>query len=175
MKFPLICCKVASVVNTFSKSQFLGMSISSIPLLIPFRVFSVLQILIGPINFTRLGGSGILNGSVESLGQMKTFQCTNVIPRRIPESLEPSRTLGRCPKCTENYEKELAKLVANEYEKSSSEVRSEPTQPPLPQWLQNAKSDNGNATLLDQSKVLFFNTDSHLSSVRIIFGDSILL
>ncbi|XP_024960520.1 protein SUPPRESSOR OF MAX2 1-like [Cynara cardunculus var. scolymus] len=66
----------------------------------------------------RFGTNGILGSSVDSLNSFKNFQTT--IYQRHPTC---------CPKCYHDYEQELAKLDES---KSS-----------LPQWLQNAKAQNG--------------------------------
>ncbi|KAK1275184.1 Chaperone protein ClpB1 [Acorus gramineus] len=92
-------------------------------------------------------GTGILSSSVESLSPLKSFPPTTttglmsaLAPRHpLSENTDPSRrnVNGRlCPLCAENYERELAKLVAEELEKSSNEAKQ---QQPLPQWLQLAK------------------------------------
>ncbi|KAG6507112.1 protein SMAX1-like [Zingiber officinale] len=90
-----------------------------------------------PAMFPRFGGIGISGNSVDGL--------TTAVPlRRAPESTDPSS--GRttlCPLCTEGYERELAKLVAKEFEKYSAKPNEGEG---LPQWLQVAKlSSAGNA------------------------------
>ncbi|XAR51209.1 hypothetical protein NMG60_11005770 [Bertholletia excelsa] len=88
----------------------------------------------------RLGDSRVFSSSVESLNPLKNFSTTSTsLPWRARENLNPAWRMSCCPQCTENYEKELAKLVAEEYEKSSSEQNLEVAQPPLPRWLQDAK------------------------------------
>ncbi|OWM65885.1 protein SUPPRESSOR OF MAX2 1 [Punica granatum] len=92
--------------------------------------------------FPRLGTTGILGNTVESLSPLKNFSSTisNPSSRRLSENLDPTRKTSCCPKCTQGYEQELAKLKTTETEKSSPEVKSEPAaRPALPQWLQNAK------------------------------------
>lgn len=102
----------------------------------------------------RLGANGILGSSVGSLTPLKNFPtATTPLLRRISENSDPTRKTICCPHCSENYEQELAKLVANEYKKSSSEVKSEAAQPPLPQWLKNAKVLNTDTKSLDRSQV----------------------
>ncbi|XP_009368459.2 protein SUPPRESSOR OF MAX2 1 [Pyrus x bretschneideri] len=102
--------------------------------------------------FPRIGATnGILSSSVESLSPMKGFPSTSIPqPRLLSENSDPARRETCCPQCTESYEQELAKLVAKESGKSSSE--SEAAQPPLPQWLQNAKPRDVHASTLDQTK-----------------------
>ncbi|PSS08273.1 Protein SUPPRESSOR OF like [Actinidia chinensis var. chinensis] len=90
--------------------------------------------------FPRFGTNGILSSSVVSLNPLKSFPTPTIsLQRHVSEKSDPARRISCCPQCTESYEQELAKLVAKEYEKSSSEVKQEAAQPSLPQWLQNAK------------------------------------
>ena len=101
----------------------------------------------------RLGTSGILSSSVESLSPLKGFPTVTLPPpRRVSENLDPARIMSCCPGCMQNYEQELAKLVPKEAEKSS-EIKSEAAQPPLPQWLRNAKSQDGDVKTSDQTVV----------------------
>ncbi|KAK6235945.1 Clp [Theobroma cacao] len=94
--------------------------------------------------FARLGSNGILSSSVESLSPLKGFATTAAQPRQLSENLDPARKIGCCPQCMQNYDQELVKLVAaKEFEKSSSDIKSESTRPALPQWLQNAKAHDG--------------------------------
>jgi hypothetical protein len=51
-----------------------------------------------------------------------------------------------------NYEQELAKIVPKEVEKSSG-VKSESAEPPLPQWLRNAKPQDGDVESSDPTVV----------------------
>ncbi|KAE9464289.1 hypothetical protein C3L33_03817, partial [Rhododendron williamsianum] len=96
-----------------------------------------------PGMFPRLGASPVFGNSVESRIPLKSFpSATTDLPNRVCENLDPARRIGCCPQCTQNYEGELAKLVAKEYENSSSEAKSDAPQPPLPQWMQNAKGLN---------------------------------
>ncbi|KVH93655.1 protein SUPPRESSOR OF MAX2 1 [Cynara cardunculus var. scolymus] len=79
--------------------------------------------------FPRMGTNGILGAtSVDSLNPMNNFS---------------SRTRC-CPKCSGDYEQELAKLK----ESSSDEIKSN-----LPQWLQNAKTEH-QSQVKDQEQVL---------------------
>nr|DAD45601.1 TPA_asm: hypothetical protein HUJ06_003831 [Nelumbo nucifera] len=100
--------------------------------------------------YLRLGSNGILSSSVESLAPLKSFPtATTTLQRRPPsENMDPAQRTSCCPQCMENYEQELAKLVAKEVDKSSSEAKPEKPQAPLPQWLQNAR-----ANIKDQSEV----------------------
>ncbi|KAH7569321.1 hypothetical protein JRO89_XS06G0144700 [Xanthoceras sorbifolium] len=98
-----------------------------------------------PGMFPRLGSNGILSSSVESLSPLKGFP--TAAPRRISENLDPGRRMSCCPQCMQNYEQELAKLAA---ERSSSEVKSEVARPSLPQWLHNAKAQEGDVKTVDQ-------------------------
>ena len=104
----------------------------------------------------RLGTNGILSSSVESLSPLKGFPAAKLgPPRRLSENSDPSRRTSCCPQCQQNCEQELAKFVAKESEKPSSEVKLEGNRPPLPQWLQNAKARDGDAKTLDQAQVSF--------------------
>ncbi|XP_052199963.1 protein SUPPRESSOR OF MAX2 1-like [Diospyros lotus] len=107
-----------------------------------------------PGMFRRPGPHGILSSSVESLSPLKGFpNVTAALSRRASENSDPARRMSCCPQCTDSYEKELAKLVANVYEKSSSEVGSEVVaQSALPLWLQNAKALSGDTKTVDQSQ-----------------------
>lgn len=62
-------------------------------------------------------------------------------PKRVPENVDPARRTTCCSQCMQNYEKEVADMV-KEVEKSDSEVKAESARPPLPQWLQDAKTSN---------------------------------
>ncbi|GLT97562.1 hypothetical protein SLE2022_151200 [Rubroshorea leprosula] len=99
--------------------------------------------------FPRFGSNGILINSVESLSPLKGFAtATTAQPRCLSENVDPARKIGCCPQCTQNYEKELATLVAaKEFENSSPEA----TQPTLPQWLQNAKAQGSDGRTLSQA------------------------
>ncbi|KAK1292277.1 hypothetical protein QJS10_CPB17g00099 [Acorus calamus] len=88
---------------------------------------------------------GLFPSSVESLSPLKgSFpSTTTLVPRRpLSENTNPSHPHRRiaggklCPLCTENYEREHAELVAEDFEKSSNEAKQ---QQHLPQWLQLAK------------------------------------
>lgn len=90
--------------------------------------------------FPRLGTNGILSSSVESLSPLKGYAPAKLgLPRRpgLSENSDPSRTASCCPVCSHGYEQELAKHVSNEPE---TLVKPEGNRPPLPLWLQNAKS-----------------------------------
>lgn len=105
---------------------------------------------------SRFGTNGILSSSVESLTPMKNFSSpVAVLTRRVSEGLDTSPKMSCCPQCMENYDQELGKLVGQEFEKSSSEVKSEVTHSSLPQWLKNAKALDGEVKTTDQSQVCF--------------------
>lgn len=90
---------------------------------------------------------------MESLSPLKCFPVAPLVtPRRAAESLNPALRTSCCPQCKQNYEQELAKFIANENEKSSSNVKSEGAQPSLPQWLQDAKV-LGDVKTLNQAQV----------------------
>ncbi|KAJ8617198.1 hypothetical protein MRB53_013384 [Persea americana] len=105
--------------------------------------------------FPRLGGNGILSSSIGSLTPpLKGISMGGaaLAPRRQPENTEQTRgSTACCPICMENYEQELAKLVAKEYEKSSSDSKPEVHQA-LPQWMQTAKLNNGSTKPTDQQQ-----------------------
>ncbi|XVF88051.1 hypothetical protein PTKIN_Ptkin19aG0018200 [Pterospermum kingtungense] len=104
--------------------------------------------------FPRFGSNGILSSSVESLSPLKGFATTAAQPRQLSENLDPARKTGCCPQCMQNYEQELAKLsAAKEFEKPSSDIKSEATRPVLPQWLQNAKVHDGVVKTVDQVQI----------------------
>ncbi|XP_042479062.1 protein SUPPRESSOR OF MAX2 1 [Macadamia integrifolia] len=92
--------------------------------------------------FPRFGSNGILSSSVESLAPLKSFPpAPPALARRPSENIDPAQRMSCCPQCMENYEQELAKLVAKQFEKSSSEAKPEATRSSLPPWLQMAKPD----------------------------------
>ncbi|KAF5181784.1 Smax1-like [Thalictrum thalictroides] len=101
--------------------------------------------------FPRMGGSGILSSSVESLKPLKNFPSVTIpLARSLPVNIDPGRRTKCCPLCMQNYEQDLVKLKVKDSEKSSSEDKSEATRQALPQWLQIAKSDSVNNKLPDQ-------------------------
>ncbi|KVI01354.1 Double Clp-N motif-containing protein [Cynara cardunculus var. scolymus] len=90
------------------------------------------------IGVCRFGTNGILGSSVDSLNSFKNFQTT--IYQRHPTC---------CPKCYHDYEQELAKLDES---KSS-----------LPQWLQNAKAQNGESeTKMNRRSSVLNSVSYHL-------------
>ncbi|KAI3715124.1 hypothetical protein L6452_22093 [Arctium lappa] len=91
--------------------------------------------------FPRIG-----TNTVDSLNTMNKFSSQVTLQKRLSENLDPSRTTPCCPKCSADYEQELAKL--KEAEKSSDEIKSN-----LPQWLQNAKTKD-QSQVKDQQQVL---------------------
>jgi len=105
------------------------------------------------LSMCRLGTNGILSSSVESLSPLKGFPSVTLAPpRRFSENLDPARRMSCCPDCMRNYEQELAKIVPKEVEKSSG-VKSESAEPPLPQWLRNAKPQDGDVESSDPTVV----------------------
>ncbi|CAK9136777.1 unnamed protein product [Ilex paraguariensis] len=105
-----------------------------------------------PGMFPRLGTNGIVSPLMGSLNPLKRFLTASpALPRPVSGNLDPAQRVNCCPQCSNNYEQELAELVAEEL-KTSSEVASEATKPPLPQWLQNAKLHNSDGKTADQSK-----------------------
>lgn len=108
----------------------------------------------------RLGTNGIFGNSFESLSPLKGFPTATVAPpRRLSENLDSARRTSCCAQCLLNYEQELAKLLPKGFEKSSSEVKSEATRSPLPQWLQNAKAHEGESETINQTQVNSAQTD----------------
>ncbi|CAK9139080.1 unnamed protein product [Ilex paraguariensis] len=102
--------------------------------------------------FPRLGTNGTMSPSVQSLHPLKSFTtATPAFPRRVSDNVDHVRRVNCCLQCSETYEQELAELVA-EFEKSSSEVKSEAAKIPLPQWLQNAKLNSTAVKTSDQTK-----------------------
>ncbi|XP_059636207.1 protein SUPPRESSOR OF MAX2 1 [Cornus florida] len=97
--------------------------------------------------FPRVATNGILSSLAEPQSLLKSFP--TALTRRASENLDPARRMSCCPQCNENYEQELAKLVAMECEKSSSEVKSEAARPLLPLWLQNARVHNNDVKTMN--------------------------
>ncbi|GFY80665.1 double Clp-N motif-containing P-loop nucleoside triphosphate hydrolases superfamily protein [Actinidia rufa] len=103
--------------------------------------------------FPRVGANGNHSSLVESGIQLKNFpNVTPSLPKPVCQNLDPARRLSCCPQCTQNYEHELANLIAKESEKSYSEPKPEADRPTLPQWLQNAKVLNNGTKATDQSQ-----------------------
>lgn len=138
--------------------------------LIFYHPFTVTHVL-----FSRFGTNGILSSSVESLTPMKNFPTAiTALPRRVSENMDPAQKMSCCPQCMENYEQELGKLEGQEFEKSSSEVKSEVSRSSLPQWLKNAKALDGDVKTTDQSQVCFncvykFGRPYHIELLNHIF------
>lgn len=91
----------------------------------------------------RLGTNRILSTSMESLSPLKSFLGAL---RHPSENSDPTQRETCCPQCKQNYAQELEKVRAKEPDNSSLNVKSQEARPPLPQWLQTAKT-------LDQTKV----------------------
>ncbi|KAK6151492.1 hypothetical protein DH2020_014127 [Rehmannia glutinosa] len=100
-----------------------------------------------PGMFPRLGTERFFSNSLEPLNPLNATVQTplSALTRRVCENVDPSQRTTFCPQCSENYEKELAKLAA--IEKSFNEA-----QPSLPQWLQNAKLNTTDAKIADRSQ-----------------------
>ncbi|CAA2980106.1 protein SUPPRESSOR OF MAX2 1-like [Olea europaea var. sylvestris] len=104
-----------------------------------------------PGMFPRLGTERILSTPTESLISLKSVPIRQPIwTQRVSENLDTAQRTTFCPRCSENYEKEVAKLVA--IEKSFSKAKPEVTQQSLPQWLQNAKLDSWDAITMDDTQ-----------------------
>ncbi|KAL8129697.1 hypothetical protein V2J09_018852 [Rumex salicifolius] len=104
--------------------------------------------------FPRLVPNGMLSGPLESYSHLKSLSTTMQPSMRseksVPLNLDSSRKISCCPQCLENYEKEVSILSAGQPEKPVSEAQTQ-----LPQWLQNAKTQNNDdigALNLSQSK-----------------------
>ncbi|KAK7291907.1 hypothetical protein RIF29_07450 [Crotalaria pallida] len=107
-----------------------------------------------PGMFPRLGNNGILGTSLDSLSPLKAFPTTTITPPwRASENIGqvPAGVSTCCPQCMRNCEKEVAEML-KENEKSDSEFKSEAACPTLPQWLQDAKTNNDNDKVKDQSQ-----------------------
>ncbi|CAJ1944951.1 unnamed protein product [Sphenostylis stenocarpa] len=102
--------------------------------------------------FPRLGTNGILGTSIESLSPLKTLPTTAITPlRRASENIDPAAVSICCPQCMQDCEQEVAEML-KETEKSDTELKSEAAKPSLPQWLQNAKTNNDNGKVMDQAQ-----------------------
>jgi len=108
----------------------------------------------------RLGTNGILGTTLESLSPLKTLTPTTITPlRRASENVDPAAAAAStcCPQCMRSCEQEVADML-KETEKSDSELKPDATRPPLPQWLQNARTNNDNAKVMDQAQVNLIKT-----------------
>ncbi|KAI0492465.1 hypothetical protein KFK09_026738 [Dendrobium nobile] len=102
-----------------------------------------------PHLFPRLGANEILATSKETLPPvMRSFPAAthafSAPPRRSAPSLDRSDSSQKsslCSLCMEDYERELAKLVATEFERSSSATKDKSGNP-LPSWLRIAKEQD---------------------------------
>lgn len=105
----------------------------------------------------RLGTERLLNNPLESLNPLKTL--TSPLPTLTTLSENSGATAQRpslCPRCSENYEKELSKLAAIEKSFSQAKQDSQP-QPSLPAWLQNAKLNTADAKTKDEPQVVILS------------------
>ncbi|KAL2502362.1 Double Clp-N motif-containing P-loop nucleoside triphosphate hydrolase superfamily protein [Forsythia ovata] len=101
--------------------------------------------------FPRVGTERILSNPGENLNPLKSVPTLHpALTRRVSENLDPAQRTSFCPQCSDNYEKELSKLVA--IEKSFSEAKQEDNRPSLPLWLKNAKLQSSDAKTIDQSE-----------------------
>ncbi|KAG7029805.1 Protein SUPPRESSOR OF MAX2 1, partial [Cucurbita argyrosperma subsp. argyrosperma] len=107
--------------------------------------------------FPRLGTTGVLSSPAESLSSIKGFPTVTTIPMRsvMHKSLDPSQKTSCCSQCMQNYEQELEKLAANEFDKPSSVPKPEGAKASsLPPWLQNAKARDEDAKKHDTTENL---------------------
>ncbi|CAI9782983.1 unnamed protein product [Fraxinus pennsylvanica] len=101
--------------------------------------------------FPRVETERLLSNPVENLSPLKSVPTPHPsLTRRVSENVDLSRRTSFCPQCSDNYEKELAKLVA--IEKSFKEAKEEAIRPSLPLWLKNAKLQSSDAKTTDQSE-----------------------
>lgn len=106
-----------------------------------------------PASFSRNGSKGITSSSTESISPSNGFSvASTVIPSsHLPEKTSSTQGFRCCPACMENYEHELAKIVEEESEKSSMNVKSESLQT-LPKWMQMAKLNNSGIEETNQAQ-----------------------
>ncbi|KAL1548889.1 protein SUPPRESSOR OF MAX2 1-like [Salvia divinorum] len=103
-----------------------------------------------PSLFPRLGTERILSNPLESLNQFKPAASPlPALTRGLFENSGTTHRLSICPKCSENCEKEQAKLAA--IEKSFSDAKQDAL-PSLPAWLQNAKLNTIDAIAKEESE-----------------------
>ncbi|CAA2971476.1 SUPPRESSOR OF MAX2 1 [Olea europaea subsp. europaea] len=101
--------------------------------------------------FPRVGTESLMSNPVENLNPLKNVPTLpSTLTRRVSESLDLDQRTSICSQCSDNYEKELTKLVA--IEKTFSEAKQEPNRPSLPAWLKNAKIQSSDAKTTDQSE-----------------------
>ncbi|GER42452.1 ATP binding protein [Striga asiatica] len=98
---------------------------------------------------TRLETQRASGSPVQPLNPAMSFQQIQLpaLTKHAFEKMDPSQSIFLCCQCSENYEKELAKIEWSE--KSSSET----TLPSLPQWLQNAKFNTTDTRTCDKSNM----------------------
>lgn len=101
---------------------------------------------------TRLETNGILGVSLESLSPLKGFPTATMVPRYASENIGPAQTISCCPQCMQSYEQEVEDML-KEIERADSEVRSEAARPPLPQWLQNSRTNSDVCNVKNQTQV----------------------
>ena len=96
-----------------------------------------------------------MSNPLESLNPLKPAVASPLpaLTRGLFENPGATQLLSICPKCSENCEKEQAKLAA--IEKSFSEAKQD-TVPSLPAWLQNAKLNAVDAITEDESQVVIY-------------------
>ncbi|CAN1228671.1 Protein SUPPRESSOR OF MAX2 1 [Linum grandiflorum] len=92
--------------------------------------------------FPRIGTTGFLGSSVESVSPLKVFPAGAIRPL----NRNPARKTDFCPQCKHNYEQELAKHVTKPKDANSESAQ----QQCLPQWLKNATSEQAGVEPLDQ-------------------------
>ncbi|KHN17552.1 hypothetical protein glysoja_005749 [Glycine soja] len=124
--------------------------------------------------FPRLGTNGILGTSLESLLPLKTLSTTTIPSlRRASENIDPSAVSICCPQCMQSCEQEVAEML-EETKKSDTELKSEAAKPSLPQWLQNAKTNNDNGKVMDQAQNQEVNVKKRTKEIQKKWHDSCL-
>ncbi|URE16481.1 heat shock protein-related [Musa troglodytarum] len=86
--------------------------------------------------FPRVGSNGVVTSSVDNPAPVKGL--TGMGATALPLRHQPRTNL--CAVCMENYERELSRLVADEFHKHSTKPEASQA---LPQWLQLAKLGRG--------------------------------
>lgn len=107
--------------------------------------------------YARLGAEKLLGVPLDTLNSCKAVPAPlPVLARCVSQNMDPShKTAALCPQCSENHDKEMAKLAA--IEKSFTDAKNELNRPAIPEWLQSAKLNN---TATDEFRVCYVSTKS---------------